>query len=143
MTPEQLVDIEQIKQLKARYFRFLDAKDWDSWKEIFTADCQYRIELGRGDPDIVHHDREDFITQTSKALEGSRTTHHGHMPEIEITSPTTAQAIWAMFDYVTWGRDSDLKGYGHYHETYEKQNGHWRIKSLHLKRIRVDSPGEW
>ena len=28
--------------------------------------------------------------------------HHGHMPEIELTSPTTAKGIWAMEDRVWW-----------------------------------------
>lgn len=32
----------------------------------------------------------------------SRTVHHGHMPEIDITGPDTARGTWAMFDYVEW-----------------------------------------
>ncbi len=39
------------------------------------------------------------------------------MPEIELTGPDSARGIWAMYDYVTWGRDQGLKGYGHCHET--------------------------
>lgn len=31
-------DIEQIKQLKAKYFRFVDTKQWDAWGELFTED---------------------------------------------------------------------------------------------------------
>ncbi len=33
-------------------------------------------------------------------LDDAFTTHHGHMPEITILSPTEAEGIWAMFDYV-------------------------------------------
>lgn len=33
-----LVEIESIKQLKARYCRLLDAKDWAAWREIFADD---------------------------------------------------------------------------------------------------------
>ena len=29
-------------------------------------------------------------------------------------------------------------GYGHYHETYVKQAGQWRIKKTELTRLRVD-----
>ena len=38
MTPsaERLWDVEQIKQLKARYFRYLDTKDWDAFETLFT-----------------------------------------------------------------------------------------------------------
>ena len=31
-------DIEAIRQLKARYFRALDAKDWELYTSVFTAD---------------------------------------------------------------------------------------------------------
>ena len=31
MTPDDLVEIEQIRQLKARYFRLMDQKKWDEW----------------------------------------------------------------------------------------------------------------
>ena len=46
MTPslEQLWDIEQSKQFKARYFRLLDTKDWDAFADLFTDDCPLRIQ---------------------------------------------------------------------------------------------------
>ena len=31
-------DIEAIKQLKARYFRTLDQKDWAGYRAVFTDD---------------------------------------------------------------------------------------------------------
>ena len=33
-----LPEIEAIKQLKARYCRFLDTKDWAAWRGIFADD---------------------------------------------------------------------------------------------------------
>ena len=57
-----------------------------------------------------------------------------HTPEIELTSATTARGIWALQDVVRFGPGVTLVGYGHYHETYEKRDGAWRIKSLHLTR---------
>jgi len=69
------------------------------------------------------------------------TVHHGHMPEIEITSPTTARGIWAMEDMLRWPAGAPMRemhGYGHYHETYEKVDGRWRIKTIQLSRLRVD-----
>ena len=49
--------------------------------------------------------------------------HHGHMPEITLTSPTTASGIWSMEDMLRYGDGTELHGYGHYHETYEKVDG--------------------
>ena len=143
MDPQDLVEIEQIKQLKARYFRLMDTRQWDEWRECFAEDVQVRIELGRGDPDDVKTGRDEFVESVSLVLEPTRTVHHGHMPEIELTGKDTARGIWAMYDYVTWGGDNDLKGYGHYHETYTKRDSRWRIQSMHLTRLRVDSPDRW
>jgi len=72
------------------------------------------------------------------------TCHHGHMPEIELTSATTATGIWAMEDHLWFSEGhplgiAQLHGYGHYHETYEKVGDRWYIKSLVLTRLRVDA----
>ena len=31
-----LLEIEEIKQLKGRYCRYLDAKDWDAWRDLLA-----------------------------------------------------------------------------------------------------------
>ena len=66
------------------------------------------------------------------------TVHHGHMPEIELTSPTTATGVWAMEDMLRWPDGTEMHGYGHYHETYVKVDGAWRIASCTLTRLRAD-----
>ena len=33
-----VLEIEAIKQLKARYCRYLDTKDWTAWRGIFADD---------------------------------------------------------------------------------------------------------
>src|SRR5205823_5434530 len=83
--------------------------------------------------------RANIIASQRRGVTPLLTVHHGHMPEIEITSPTTASGIWAMEDLVR-GLDgkNPMRGYGHYHETYERIDGHWKIKTLLLTRLRVD-----
>jgi hypothetical protein len=140
--PRKLADIEAIKQLKARYFRYMDTRQWQLWSGVFTVDCHLRVEH---EPGVIGTDvrgRDAIVRGVREALEGTRTVHHGHMPEIEITGPTTARGVWAMFDSVRWGDERDLEGYGHYHETYRKSpRGRWQIASLLLTRLRVDHPG--
>lgn len=60
------------------------------------------------------------------------------MPEIELTSPTTARGIWALQDTIVWSNSTRMNGYGHYHETYEKVDGEWRIKSSTRTRLHMD-----
>ena len=58
------------------------------------------------------------------------------MPEIDFISDSEAKGVWAMEDIVDHG-DNVLYGQGHYHETYRKLDGAWRIASVHLTRIRL------
>lgn len=136
---DRLVAIEEIKQLKARYFRLMDLKLWDDWGKVFAAGCT--MEVPEADMSVTG--RDEIVRTVSTALTGSTTTHHGHMPEIEITGEGTAKGIWAMFDYVQWPKDDEttwgLQGYGHYIEQYVVEDGGWRIARTKLERLRVDT----
>ena len=137
----RLVAVEEIKELKARYFRLMDTKHWDEWADLFTEDCVAWVE---DQPDVTYTSRDQFVTSTSSILAEAVTVHHGHMPEIRLEpgDDDRAQGIWAMEDYVqipTPDGDITLKGYGHYHERYRRgSDGRWRIASLRLERLRVE-----
>jgi SnoaL-like protein len=135
---QRLLDAEEIKQLKARYFRYMDTKQWSGWEEIFTADAVMDVSEEQVGESVIKG-RDKIIPFVSKVLEGVVTVHHGHMPEIEVLSETTARGIWSMEDKLRWPNGkTTLHGYGHYHETYEKVDGRWRIKTLKLTRLRID-----
>ena len=143
-TVQMLWDIEQIKQLKARYFRLLDTKDWDGFAELFTDDCQHVLPSAEAKPP---QSNDEYLAGIRRSLGDGMTIHHGHMPEITLLGPQDAEGIWAMFDYLDIDRPDGpplrLQGYGHYHETYRKgDDGRWRISSKRNVRLRVDTdPG--
>ena len=130
--------LEAIKQLKARYFRTMDTKDWDAMRKVFADDVVVDTTSSGGN---VVEGAEEFIAFLRAALQDVVTVHHGHMPEIELTSATTAKGIWAMEDHLKWPNGREMHGYGHYHETYELVDAGWRIKTLTLTRLRVDVSG--
>lgn len=130
-------EMEQLKQLKARYCRLLDAKDWTAWRAIFTDDFVSDTSEASGKR-IVGAD--EFVAFVRKNL-GKRhqtTVHQVHAPEIELVSDSAARGIWALEDFVRFAPGLNLRGYGHYHETYEKADGQWRIKTSKLTRLRED-----
>ena len=137
MEPTDLVEIEALKQLKARYCRLLDAKDWQAWRQIFTDDFVSDTSKAGGK---VIDGANDFVAFTRASLKkpSQATAHQVHAPELELTSPTTARGIWALEDVVRLAPGINLRGYGHYHETYEKIDGQWLIKSSTLTRLRED-----
>lgn len=140
MTPlDQLLAIEDIKQLRARFARCMDTRDWAGMRATLADDCEFDAgqesnveEIWRGPADIVANIRRSFT--------GASSVHHAHTPEIELTSPTSAKGIWAMQDELRWPASPpvELSGYGHYHETYVLREGRWLIRSFKLTRLRVD-----
>ena len=143
---EKLWAIEQIKQLKARYFRHMDTKDWAALEGVFAPDAvmDMRGEMrdGRGDSGLTQG-AAAIVRFMRASIETVTTVHHGHTPEIDIQDADNASGIWAMEDVLRWPDDSPapirhLRGFGHYHETYRKIDGQWRIQSTRLTRLRVD-----
>ncbi|OBB00637.1 DUF4440 domain-containing protein [Mycobacteriaceae bacterium 1482268.1] len=130
-----LREIEAIKHLKARYCRLLDTKDWQGWRQLFSDDFLSDTSQAGGK---VIRGADEFVAFTRKGLRNQATVHQVHAPEIELTSPTTASGVWALEDVVRFGPGVNLRGYGHYTETYEKIDGRWVITSSALTRLRED-----
>jgi hypothetical protein len=132
-----LLAIEAIKQLKARYCRHLDAKDWAAWRTIFTDDFVSDTAEAGGKVIVGADDFVAFLRRTL-GRPAQATAHQVHAPEIELTSATTARGVWALQDVVRLAPGMSLVGYGHYHETYVRVDGRWLIKSSKLTRLRQD-----
>ncbi len=140
---DTLVAIEEIKQLKARYFRYIDMKEWELLPSVFTADCTFGFEGVVPGEVSRYASVDDFVDGLQVILGGVTSVHHGHTPEITLSGPRTATGIWAMTDLLERpvGHPlSSFTGYGHYHEHYRKEEA-WRIASVYLSRLlKVDHP---
>lgn len=137
---EKLDSIEQIKTLKARYFRFVDTKQFPALQALFTADARFDTAGSGMEP---CDGPAAFVAQAQASLTGCVSVHHGHCPEIEVTSDTTATGVWAMEDMLRWDETTaspvrSVHGMGHYFEDYRRVDGEWKIASWKLTRLRVD-----
>lgn len=139
---EKLLAIEEIKRLKARYFYGLDHKDWQLWREeVFAPDAKLLV------PEVNFEAAGiDAILDWVTARTADQVSiHHGHMPDIEISSADTARGVWAMEDrlYRSAAHPMEdgttyLHGFGHYRETYIRLDAGWRIHTTRLTRLRVE-----
>jgi hypothetical protein len=132
---QKLEALEEIRQLKARRCRCVDQKDWAGYIACHTPDA---VSYALSKPTVG---AEAMARQLERQIGNRTTVHHVHSPEIEFTSDTAANGIWAMEDMLWWnegGQQRWLHGYGHYYETYEKRDGRWLIASRRLVRTRVD-----
>ena len=140
---ERLLAIEEIKKIKAKYFYYLDHKDWESWKrEVFAPDASMDVPEALSEPIVgIDNILAWVIPNTAHQV----STHHGHMPDIDVLSDTEAKGVWAMEDILRLPEDRPaplgytyLHGWGHYHETYVKLPQGWRIRSTRLTRLHLE-----
>jgi hypothetical protein len=146
---QRLTDIEALKHLKAVYFRGVDTSQSELVRDLLAEDCVLDYTDCFVDPTSGH----DFLSTYSQVVRGRAawpkaslkdagivSVHQGHTVEVDATGDT-GRAIWAMTDRLympSGGRYSQITGYGHYHETYERIGGAWKIKTLRLTRLRVE-----
>ena len=133
MTPETLVEIEEIKQLKYRYMRCLDQKLWDEVGHCFTEDATAAYSGGK-----YAYDGRDAIVEflrTSMGAETFHSSHRVHHPEITLTTPDTATGVWALEDVVVETKwDIIIRGAAFYTDHYVKRDGRWWIQETGYKR---------
>jgi SnoaL-like protein len=129
-----LIDIEAIKQLKYRYARFLDLKQWDDLRALFVDDAVCDYSGGK-----YHQEGADAIVAWIRKGMGAETflsSHKMHHPEITLTGSHTATGIWALDDRVIM---TDLKlavrGASFYEDRYVKLDGDWKIAYTSYRRV--------
>ena len=129
-----LEDLEAIKNLKYKYARCLDSKDWDTMAECFVKDATTNYADGK-----YQFQGVEAIMAFLKENLGSHervTIHQNHHPEIDVTSETSAKGTWVMYDYVIEkSMNLFLRGAAFYHDEYVRDEGRWKIKSTGYSRI--------
>jgi SnoaL-like domain len=148
---ERLTAIEQIKQVKARYFRGVDSGDGDLVRALLAEDCELDCRGCCTDPttgrdflpamNVVLRGRASWVSDGMSRF-GIVSVHQGHNVEIEFTSDTTANVTWSMTDRLHFPAGHEFErmtGYGYYHETYVKVGDDWQIKTMRFSRIRVEA----
>ena len=137
----RLEAVEEIRNLKARYFRLMDTKQWDELRSVFTSDMKVLTPDGQ----IYAEGGGAYADSLRNSLENAVSCHQGLTGEIEVIDDANARGIWAMQDVIEWEGShpkfgwKSILGRGHYHETYRKEGGAWRIATLMLTRLRLDT----
>jgi len=142
--PSKALAIAAIRQLKSRYCRLLDLKQWEEWGELFTSDAimivKDDVPPELGDPTL--RGRAAIVAQVRSIIHPAISAHQVHEPDITVRSATKAEGIWGMHDFVTWpdGVASPvpfraMEGFGYYYENYRCVKRRWLIASLELRRL--------
>ena len=129
-----LESIELIKQLKARYFRFLDTRNIEGLKTVFTSDATASF-VG-GDYDFQLDGWDQLEAFYKKSFTGQNFgMHNGHHPEICVDGDT-ATGIWYLQDiFISLEHDITITGSALYEDEYRREDGGWRIARTGYQRL--------
>ncbi|WCO68493.1 nuclear transport factor 2 family protein [Iamia majanohamensis] len=134
LTPDDLVEIHEITQLKHAYFRCLDQKRWEEMATLLVPEVEATYSGGANS--FSGRDAVLDFLERSMGAETFHSAHHGHHPEITLLSPTEATGTWAMEDTVIMlDFDITIRGAGFYEDAYEKRDGRWVITRTGYKRL--------
>lgn len=137
---EELLAIEKIRAVKARYWRGVDTKDWDLLSDtVFAPDVVADFsDTGGG----VYEGSGAVLDVLRRALEGRSTAHQGGQSEIAVTGAGIAEARWTFTDRLE-SPGMRLVGTGVYHDAYRKGSDGWRLTATRIERTvtRTERPG--
>ena len=137
-------DFEAVRNLKADYFRHLDAKSWPKLRSLFSGNAAF------GGFPFSTENTDDFISGVSGFMCDVDSIHQGFMPRLAAAGEGRIRGIWSMHDYLIWPCDSrdyrgtsipglyGIRGYGFYEEEYRLFEGRWHITTMRLVRTRND-----
>lgn len=126
--------IELIKQLKARYFRFLDTRNIAGLHSVFTEDASARFKGPDYDFDLTGWPALEAFYRKSFSADAFG-MHNGHHPEIEV-SGDHATGIWYLQDiFVQLKHDITVMGSALYEDEYRLEDGTWRIATTGYVRL--------
>jgi len=134
MDRKTLQAINAIESLKGRYFRGLDTKDWDTVDSTLAKEAVVDTTALGGDRVIGAANYVALLKRDS----GNTTVHHGHMPEIQLSSPSRATGTWAVQALVIGSDGKRELCVGHDHDSYVLRDGQWLIAATRSTRLHED-----
>ncbi|MBP2456000.1 nuclear transport factor 2 family protein [Mycolicibacterium lutetiense] len=127
--------VEAIKQVKYRYLRALDTKNWDEFATTLAEDivADYGASLGE---DHRFTDRASLVDYMRSSLSaGVISEHRVTHPEITMTGPDSASGIWYLQDRVIVPEHSlMLIGAAFYQDRYRRTSDGWKISATGYQR---------
>jgi len=134
--PADLTAIAEITQLKYRYGRCLDNRQWDEFATTLSSTVKARYgSVAQGRP-LEFDGREAVVEYLSSAMTGTMVTEHRFaQPEITVDG-NTATGSWAMSDVVIIpDHDLMITGSCYYSDKYELGPDGWQIAETGYYRM--------
>ncbi len=143
---EDLVEINNLREVMATYARFADEKNFSALAELFVPDGTFLSKQVNGETLVSMKGRKEIEEIIAASVGPATAIHHLFSYETKLLSPTEAHSVVAMEDRVYYPKDDSqpkrdfyfMHGFGHYHLDFMKIEDRWFIKSLLQTRIRLE-----
>lgn len=139
---DRLRQLEEIRHLRVRCCRYVDAKRWTALRELLTPDYRhYATNTVGAAPTLVADSADAYLERVTTVTAGAGTVHACFMPEIALGDDGRATGRWSMTDVVSHPTDPRMRfaGHGHYDDEYVRGDDLvWRIAVARLTRQRLD-----
>lgn len=122
-------DVREICQLKYRYLRTLDTKDWDGFEDCFLPDATADYN------GLVFDDRAALVAYMRENLgEDIITMHQAHHPEIEVDGEVATGRWYLQDKVVAEAFRFMLEGAAFYTDRYVRTDQGWRVAHTGYRR---------
>ena len=134
---QRLKDVQAIKELKSKYFRALDTKNWDELETTMTPNISTAYSNGK----LVFHGPKEITNYFKESMPDTEITlHQGHNPVIWFESDTVAYGKWYLQDNLIFAEGNpycgtQIQGSAIYTDKYVKVDGQWLIEDTGYLRL--------
>ena len=132
-----LTDLEDIRQLKYRYARAIDLRDFDLLGSLLTVDFEWESHDNAELSKWYTWDRARYLDVVRRKFPASVVSqHHVHHPEIVLDGPNEAAGRWYN-EVRILDLDNRLvtSSTSFYIERYRRVSEHWLIARIRYERV--------
>ena len=131
----RLEALEEIKQLKARYWYACDHKDLEGVQSCFQ-DGPIEIDYAGSTGKVFHRDALRAVFEEIALKPQIVELHHGGPPRIELIDEDHARGVWSLYYHLmdTERRTVNHIG-GYYHDEYRRTEGRFLIAKTRFEVV--------
>lgn len=135
MAPPSFEVAQAMATVKAKYCRFADTQQWESFDQILLPDFEFKMKHGN----VVHDfsSRHDWVTHFTELFRPLQTQHLVGPAELDQGSPDEVKAVVPV-QYLVASKDQRSKlrmlGAGYLHDTNRRVDSAWFLARSEAKQ---------
>jgi len=139
----ELYELEAIRQLKYRYARCVDLRDYKAIEGMLAEGFTWLFSTPEAPEKIETRDRTGYLKiMYDRFPPEVIAQHHMHHPEIALTGAASAEGTWYLeYSSANTKTRQSARGTSLYHDLYVKEGGAWKFKQMRYRVVfRIEEP---